>query len=392
MEIVGKNGIAKVYTDLIEEKAIQQIQEMMDEDITKDTQVRIMPDVHAGKGSTVGTTIMMEKVERISPNVIGVDIGCGITAIKIDAEEVDLELLDKVINENIPSGFNVREEPKSIFNYEMLNIPNLDKDYLNRSLGTLGGGNHYIELAIDEEGYYWISVHSGSRNLGVKVADYYQDIADKSFQTTDFSEIIEKLKSEGKEQEIETTIKKIKTEEKENMPNIPYLQGVDLLKYIVDMGYCMHWANWNRNVMLKTIMDIMGWKEIDYINSVHNYIDFDRGIIRKGATSAMKNELAVIPINMKDGTLIVKGKGNPDWNYSAPHGAGRLMSRRKAKENIDIETYRKQMDGIYTTSVNENTLDEAPEAYKPIDNLIENIKDTVEIVTTLKPVYNFKAH
>ncbi|WP_273478639.1 RtcB family protein [Ignavigranum ruoffiae] len=389
MIIKGKNGEAKVFTDMIEEEAIEQIKDMMDEDITQDSIVRIMPDVHAGKGSTVGTTIKLNKLDRVSPNVVGVDIGCGITAVKIKGD-IDLEKLDQVINEHVPSGFNVREATTTQFDYDGLTVPNLDTDYLNRSLGTLGGGNHYIELAKDLDGEYWLSVHSGSRNLGVKVAKHYQDLAVASFKKKNYKVLIDQLKVEGREKEIEQAIKEAKANEK--LPLIPYLTGKDLRNYLNDMQIATRYALENRNLILLKIVLNTGWDMRTCINSTHNYIDMEDLVIRKGATSAKYGELAIIPINMKDGTLIVKGKGNRDWNFSAPHGAGRQMSRRKARESIKLEDYQKQMEGIYTTSVGASTLDEAPEAYKPINNLIENIKDTVEIVTKLKPVYNFKAH
>ena len=373
MEIQGKNGRAKVFTELIEETAYQQIKNLMDEPITENSRVRVMPDVHAGKGSTVGTTIRIKNdlQAKVSPNVVGVDIGCGISAVRLEESEIDYQELDKIIRQSVPSGFKThkristvaKEEAKPLLDNIKTPLKNKDKSHILKSVGTLGGGNHYIELAQAEDGTFWLSVHSGSRNLGVRVCNYWQAVADQKRHHPQAS--------------------------------INYLMGADLEGYLNDMKLAQKYASLNRQTMLDKIIEMMDWKEPSYsINSIHNFIDIkeDELIIRKGATKAEAGHDLIIPINMRDGTLLAKGKGNSDWNYSAPHGAGRQMSRTQAKKTLDLSDYKKQMTGIYTTSVSEKTLDEAPDAYKPLDNLLDNIADTVEIIEQITPVYNFKAN
>lgn len=373
MNIQGKYGQAKVFTELVEETAYQQIKMMMDEPITENSQVRVMPDVHAGKGSTVGTTIRLKNDQdaKVSPNLVGVDIGCGISALRLEEAEIDYRQLDKVVRQAVPTGFKVHKNIPAAAKLEVqpfltkikTPLKVKDKSHILKSVGTLGGGNHYIELARASNGTFWLSVHSGSRNLGVKVCNYWQGIAD--LKRHDYQ------------------------------ASIHYLRGEDLTGYLHDMHLAQKYASLNRQTMLDNIVEEMGWKEPSYaINSIHNFIDIkeDELIIRKGATKAEAGHDLIIPINMRDGTLLAKGKGNSDWNYSAPHGAGRQMSRTQAKKTLDIADYKKQMKGIYTTSVSERTLDEAPDAYKPLDNLLNNISDTVEVIERLIPVYNFKAN
>lgn len=405
IELRGKFTSAKVFTDNVEETAVGQIIDMLNSKITENAQVRIMPDCHMGKGSTIGTTIWHEdwKTAKVSPNIVGVDIGCGITIVKLGNKDIDLKQLDEVVNKMIPSGNNVHEtvlENSELMNWiskgmDIAHVP-LDggtRERILKSMATLGGGNHYIELAQDEEGNYWLSVHSGSRGLGVKVATYHQNVADSGVKKRIIAqqELIAKMKAEGRQSEIQAELDKIKADNKSVSKTQQYLEGEELEDYLSDMKFAQQYAEFNRLFMLSRISGLMGFDWREYYNSVHNYIDIRTGIIRKGATSARKDEILVIPLNMRDGTLLCKGKGNPDWNYSAPHGAGRKMSRTQAKASIDMETYQEQMKDIYTTSVVESTLDEAPDAYKSADEIIENIKDTATILHHLKPVYNFKA-
>lgn len=405
MRIIGMNGAARIFTNFVEGKALEQIKLMMDEKITEGTQVRIMPDVHYGKGSTIGTTIMSNYkngFKYISPQVVGVDIGCGITAIRLDIyNEVDLAKLDDIVKERVPSGHKVHQATNHSLDdlIDSLHTP-LDfhvKNRVRQSIGTLGGGNHYIELAKDELGRHWLSVHTGSRNLGVQICNYHQEIASSNWKSFDSSSLIEQMKLEGRHSEIEDALEAAKRENEENKPLIPYLMDEQVSDYLHDMEIAQQYARDNRYEILGNILDGLedeglcdGDMVADMIDSPHNLVS--KGIIRKGATSARKGERLLIPINMREGTLICTGKGNEDWNYSAPHGAGRKMSRTQAKREINIENYKEQMKSIYTTSVNESTLDEAPDAYKPLDNLLNNIGDTVDIVHHLLPVYNYKAH
>lgn len=407
IELQGKNGVATIFTDLIEEKAISQIIRMMNNEITEGTVVKIMPDVHAGKGSTIGTTIKLpEKFEdwKVCPNIVGVDVGCGILMYKLKSKpgSINLQKLDKVIHDLIPSGFNVHnskdESAEELISKLTINIKQKTLDRIVNSLGTLGGGNHFIELGIDEENNYWLSVHSGSRNLGVQVAKTHQDIAIESLKDKkiDINGVIEELKSQGRHREIEGVIKEL-NERHKNMSlgekDLAYLQGENLKKYLHDMTIAQKFAIENRKKILDIIVNAMELEVVDKFDSIHNFIEHDNftnGIIRKGATSAYKGERLVIPLNMRDGSLICVGKGNSDWNNSAPHGAGRMMSRSKAKENIKLNEFKEQMKEIYSSTVSELTLDEAPDAYKPADVIKENIKDTADILHQVKSIYNYK--
>lgn len=407
--IIGKHAEAKVFTDLLEDLAAEQIKEMTDHEITKKTKVRIMPDVHSGKGSTIGTTIKLpDNFEdwKVSPNVVGVDIGCSIMMYKLSDKNIDLEMLDKIVNEKIPAGFNVHDEPQDI-NFTKKAIEGLTfkiegkrLDRVHKSLGTLGGGNHFIELGIDENGDYWLSVHSGSRNLGVQVAGTHQDIAIQRLKDSqvNMKAVIEQLKAEGRHREIQATVAKLKAETPaitKEMETLAYIEGEDLKNYLKDMDIAQKYASASRSKMLDIIVEAMGFEVIDQFDSVHNFIEHDNftnGIIRKGATSAKKGERLVIPLNMRDGSLICVGKGNEDWNNSAPHGAGRMMSRTQARKELSVDDFKAQMSNIYSSSVGESTIDEAPDAYKPAKSIIEHIKPTADILHVVKPVYNFKAH
>lgn len=394
-EIKGKYNTAVIYTDNLEIEAYKQILQMMNQIWCKDLKVRIMPDVHAGTGCTIGTTMTIK--DKICPNLVGVDIGCGVDVLVISKKcsKIKLSLLDEIIRDEIPSGKDHRRY--SHYYTKFLNF----KDFIAPvsreaplSIGTLGGGNHFIEVDKDESDNFYIVVHSGSRHLGVEVCNYYQKLAIKKMHnhTKERAEIIAKLKAESRQKEIESTISKLKGA---NCPDeLAYVEGTDFSNYIHDMELAQKYAALNRKSMLKTITDCLGIfpdEIIESFSSVHNYIDTKNMILRKGSVSAQKGEKLIIPLNMRDGSLICIGKGNPDWNFSAPHGAGRLMSRRAAKDSLKLDDFKSCMEGIYTTCVNTSTIDEAPMAYKSAFEIIENIKESVDIINIVKPIYNFKA-
>lgn len=410
--IKGKNGEAKIFTDLVEQAAVDQVQNIMDHEISENAKVRFMPDIHFGKGATVGTTIRLSEdfsEWKVSPNVVGVDVGCAILMYKVqtaDLSEIDLVKLDSVVNSMVPAGFSVHSKPQdeSFANSAIMgltfSVPQKTRERIQLGLGTLGGGNHFIELGKDEEGNYWLSVHSGSRNLGVQVAKHHQDVAIKKLHEdkVDIKGVIAKLKAEERHSEIQDVISSTKKEHPEitkEVESLAFLQGQLLKDYLHDMYIAQSYAARSREIMLDIIVEAMGLTLVDKFDSVHNFIEhenFKKGTIRKGATSAKLGERLVIPLNMRDGSIIAIGKGNSDWNESAPHGAGRMMSRGQAKRELSMDDFKQQMSSVYTTSVMESTLDEAPEAYKPAEAILENIKDSVDIVHIVKPVYNFKAH
>ena len=397
--IEGKYNIAKVFTDVVEETALSQIKTLCDQEFVKDSKLRIMPDVHAGAGCTIGTTMTIK--DKIVPNLVGVDIGCGMETIQVKNKHIELQKLDKLIYEEIPSGFNIRKKPHK-YNDEVdltalrcrldakINIARAQM-----SLGTLGGGNHFIEVDQDEEGNLYIVVHSGSRHLGLEVANYYQEQAYRSLnQNTaqDIYHLAEEYKAVGKDHEIQSAIKALKKQIKTEIPKqLTYVSGRLMEDYIHDMKIVQRFAMLNRKAMMDVIIKGLKLKVVEEFTTIHNYIDIENMILRKGAVSATKGEKLLIPINMRDGSLICIGKGNPDWNQSAPHGAGRLMSRKQAKNAYTVSEFKKEMKGIYTTSVNDKTLDECPMAYKGMEDIVSNIADTVEIMEVIKPIYNFKA-
>lgn len=400
IELIGRKGSVKIFTDEVEDAAMSQIAKMLNSPITQDAKLRIMPDVHYGKGATIGTSIQLPEDRsewRVSPNVVGVDIGCGMMSYKLESFDMPLEEFDEIVNAVVPAGSNVHSEAvmqatvEHLLEESTLDIERDSEQYLARSLGTLGGGNHFIELAQDEEGTYWLTVHSGSRKLGAMTAKHHQNIADASVKTDVRKEIIAELKRQGRETEIESTLAALKPDRKETDKELNYLTGEALEDYLTDMDIAQKFASNNRRTMLDNIVRASGLNVVDSFDSVHNFIDIENGIIRKGATSAQSGERLIIPLNMRDGSLICRGKGNSDWNYSAPHGAGRIMSRRQAKESVDYSDFKKTMEGVYSTSVVESTLDESPFAYKPVEAIVDNIGDTVEIEHRIKPVYNFKA-
>ncbi len=391
----------KIFTDNIDEKAVSQINLLLEQDAFKNSKVRIMPDVHAGKGCVIGFT--GDLGNKVIPNIVGVDIGCGMFCANLGKIEIDFKKLDQFIHENIPSGMNVNETKLVDFDLTRLYCYDKLKNYqwIENSVGSLGGGNHFIEIDVADDGDKYLVIHSGSRNLGTQVADYYQDLADQicNHNLLDYErkrkEIVTTYKELGKAQEIQSALIKLREELEENKHNIPYelayLEGKERDSYLHDMKLCQDFAVLNRYTIAKRISDFMGWDLSHYFESVHNYISFEDNIVRKGAISAKKNEQVIIPINMRDGCIIGIGKGNDDWNNSAPHGAGRIMSRAKAMEMIHLEEYKKSMENIYTTSVTEETKDESPFVYKSIDEILKHIVSTVEVIKIVKPIYNFKA-
>ncbi len=397
LEIKGTKNTAICFAKIIEEEAIEQIRRMCDYEFTDGSKIRIMPDVHAGKGCTIGTTMTI--VDKAVPNIVGVDIGCGMYTVNLGTAEIDFEKLDAAAH-YIPSGMNVWEGRQERFDLTALRCYRSLKDTkrLERSLGTLGGGNHFIEVDQTENGTKYLIIHSGSRNLGKQVAEIYQQLAidlnkgkETYFQQRD--EIIHTYKAAGRRKEIEAALKEIAWNKREaTMPeDLCFLYGTYFEDYLHDVEICQQFARKSREKMAEIIFEKTGLTGTDGFHTIHNYIDTNEMILRKGAIAAHKGEKVLIPINMKDGSVLAVGKGNPDWNYSAPHGAGRLMSRRQAKEQLSLENYRKMMEGIYTTSVNESTLDEAPMAYKSLADIIDVIHASVDIIDVMKPIYNFKA-
>lgn len=401
LELKGKYNTCKVFTDNIESAAIAQLINMMNQDSTKDSKIRIMPDTHAGRDNVIGTTMTI--TNKIIPNLVSGDIGCGMLAIKIDETNIDFAKLDDVIRKYIPSGHMIHE--KEQIDYKPLDdlIAPIVKSKAIRSIGTLGGGNHFIEVNKDSNSNYWLVIHTGSRYLGKAVFKYHQD---KAYETlidkasggslNELSgQLIQDLKNTGRQREISYELEQLKKNYTQKHPKTPkafaYCEGQAFNDYLHDMRIAQNYAALNRKVIAETICSHMEWVINDRIETIHNYIDIDDFILRKGAVSAKNNERLIIPMNMRDGSLLCRGLGNPDWNYSAPHGAGRVMSRGEAKHLVHMNDYENAMDGIYTTSVNETTIDEAPMVYKPMDEIIDNIKDTVNVIDIIKPVYNFKA-
>lgn len=401
--VTGKFNEAKVFTDVVDETSLEQIRTLCDQEFTSGAKIRLMPDVHAGAGCTIGTTMTIK--DKIVPNLVGVDIGCGMETLCIKAdsevsETFDGAKLDKIIRKNIPSGFKIRKFPHEFVSQVEWNSikGNFNKSRARLSLGTLGGGNHFIEADRDDEGNLYIVVHSGSRHAGLEIADYYQEMAWKQLNgncEADKKRIIETLKAEGREQEIQARLEELNAQILTNVPkDLAYVSGELFDDYINDMRIMQHFAMLNRKAMINTISIGLRLKKediIDQFTTIHNYIDTENMILRKGAVSAQKGEKLLIPINMRDGSLICVGKGNEDWNCSAPHGAGRIMSRAKARKELSMEEFKAEMSGIWSSTVNLDTIDEAPMAYKTMDDIVANIGPTAEIVKVIKPIYNFKA-
>ncbi|MBR0248741.1 MAG: RtcB family protein [Synergistaceae bacterium] len=397
MEIVGRFATAVCYAEIIEEEAKEQIRRMCDYPFTEGSKIRIMPDVHAGEGCTIGTT--MTVTDKAVPNIVGVDIGCGMYTVNIGRGEIDFARFDEAAH-YVPSGFDVWEGRQEHFDLTRLKCFRelRDSRRIERSLGTLGGGNHFIEIDRAEDGTNWLVIHTGSRNLGHQVATYYQNLAidldrGKDEYLKKRAELIATYKAEGRRKEIQSALSAMKWEAKKNtMPeDLCYLSGEYLDDYIHDVKICQEFARRNREKIAEVLLSRTGLSAYDSFHTTHNYIDTDSMILRKGAISAKSGERVLIPINMRDGSILAVGRGNPEWNYSAPHGAGRVMSRRSAKESLSMAEYQETMKGIYTTSINENTIDDAPMAYKPLEAIIDVIAETVDIMSVMKPVYNFKA-
>lgn len=394
-ELHGKYNTCKIFTDNCDNETISQVTELLNQASIKDSKIRIMPDTHAGKGCVIGTTMTL--TDKVIPNLVGVDIGCGMYALKLEETEIDYAKLDEIIRQYIPSGFDIHE--KSIncnFEPQLKEIiAPIDINRAMKSIGTLGGGNHFIEVDRGNDGHLWLVIHTGSRHLGTEVCAHYQDLAYKTIRNNDIKEKIDetiaKLKAEGKQHEIENAIKNIKMQADPIPKVLCYVEGENFDNYIHDMKITQKFAALNRKTIADTIIKHMNLHIIRDFQTIHNYIDMDDMILRKGSVSAKLNEELIIPMNMRDGSLICIGKGNPDWNYSAPHGAGRIMSRGKAKETVSLTEFEESMKGIYTTSVTQSTIDESPMVYKPMQEIIDNISDTVDIIDIIKPVYNFKA-
>lgn len=404
LKIKGAYSTAKIYTDVVEETALVQIKELCDQEFCKDSKVRIMPDVHTGAGCVIGFTANLG--EMVIPNIVGVDIGCGMLTVELYKTDFDYQTLDDVIREFVPNGKHVHDG--RIVRYsEILDLNYYrelkDTKRFERSIGTLGGGNHFIEIDVDDDGNKYLVIHTGSRNLGKQVADHYQNLAfeilsgkDKLFDAQEA--LIAEYKASGKKSELQNAIKELKKTFEAKSVDIPkdlcYLTGKYRDAYLHDMKICQEYATLNRQTIAEIILDkLLGKKLADFqhFETVHNYIDMESNIVRKGSVSAKVGEKLLIPLNMRDGSLICIGKGNKDWNYSAPHGAGRLFSRMKAKEKFTVEEFETSMDGIFTTSINHKTLDECPMAYKDMTDIVNNIDPTADIMKVIKPVYNFKA-
>ena len=398
IEIKGQVNTAICFAKVIEDEAIEQIRRMCDYEFTDGSQIRIMPDVHAGKGCTIGTT--MTVMDKAVPNIVGVDIGCGMYTVNLGKVEINMEQMDAAAH-FIPSGLNVWEGRKERFDLLELRCYRGLKDTrrLERSLGTLGGGNHFIEIDQAADGTKYLVIHSGSRNLGKQVAEFYQHLAidlnkgkEEYFAKRDA--LIAEYKAAGRRSEIQAALKELKWQSREaTIPeDLCFVYGQYLEDYLHDVEICQRFARRSRELMAEIILQQLGLEAVDAFHTIHNYIDTDEMILRKGAIAAHEGEKVLIPINMRDGSVLAVGKGNPDWNFSAPHGAGRIMSRTAAKELLDLDEYRREMEGIYTTSVNEATLDEAPMAYKSLEDIIDVIGESVDIIEVLKPIYNFKAN
>ncbi len=397
IEIKGKYNEAKIFTDVVDNASVAQVLELCNQEFTAGSRIRLMPDIHAGAGCTIGTTMTI--TDKIVPNLVGVDIGCGMETIRVRESHIELQKLDKLIYEKIPSGFGIRSKAhpylKQVELGELCCAKHVDIPRAEKSIGTLGGGNHFIEADKDDEGNVYVVVHSGSRHLGVEVAKYYQEEGYKVLNGTDDASVeamIAQMKQEGRQKEIQKEVKRLKNLKQTKVPKaLAYLSGDLFEQYLHDMKIVQQFAALNRRAMMDEIVKGMKLHVEEQFTTVHNYIDTDRMILRKGSVSAQAGEKLLIPINMRDGSLVCLGKGNEDWNFSAPHGAGRLMSRAEAKQSFTVSEFKKQMADVYTTSVSKSTLDECPMAYKDMQEILDNIGPTAEVIRTIRPIYNFKA-
>ena len=397
-EIKGKVNTALCFATVVEDEAIEQIRRMCDYELTAGSKIRIMPDVHAGKGCTIGTTMTI--TDKAVPNVVGVDIGCGMYTVNLGNWNIDFEKLDAAAH-FIPSGMNVWEGRQERFDLTELRCYRAMRDAkrLERSLGTLGGGNHFIEVDRAADGTNFLVIHSGSRNLGKQVAEHYQRLAIELHEGKEVlfakrDALIAEYKAAGRRDEIQAALQQLvwSAKEKTIPDDLCYVYGQYLEDYLHDVEICQRFARRNRELMAEILLKRTGLSARDAFHTVHNYIDTEERILRKGAIAAHAGERVLIPINMRDGSVLAVGKGNPDWNFSAPHGAGRVLSRTAAKNQLDLEEYKREMSGVYTTSVSEATLDEAPMAYKRLEDIIDVIRESVDVIEVLKPIYNFKAN
>ena len=397
IEIRGKYNEAKIFTDVVDSASIAQVQELCNQEFTAGSRIRLMPDIHAGAGCTIGTTMTI--ADKVVPNLVGVDIGCGMETVRIREGRLELQKLDKLIQEKIPSGFAIRDSAHPYLSQidlsELCCARHVDLLRAERSIGTLGGGNHFLEVDRDDDGNLYLVVHSGSRHLGVEVASHYQQAGYKALNRVDDASVealVARMKAEGREKEIPKEIKRLKNARQTRIPKaLAYVSGDLFAQYIHDMRIVQRFAMLNRQAMVDVIVKGMKLHVEDQFSTIHNYIDTDARILRKGAVSAKAGERLLIPINMRDGSLLCVGKGNADWNFSAPHGAGRLMSRADARQSFTVSAFKKQMAGVYTTSVSKATLDECPMAYKGMEDILNQIGPTAEVEKILRPIYNFKA-
>ena len=396
IELRGKYGEAKVFTDTADPESVAQVIALLNQPYTAGSRVRMMPDIHAGAGCTIGTTMTIQ--DKICPNLVGVDIGCGMETVRLRETHIEPQKLDRVIREGIPSGFSIRKTEHrfaATLDLEALCCArHVQLDKARKSVGTLGGGNHFIEVDRAEDGSLYLIVHSGSRHLGLEIALYYQEAAWKALTNRDRQEVeavISALKAEGRAQEIEHALQDLKKGQTPVPRALAYAEGTLFADYLHDMKLAQQFAELNRRAIVDVIMKNMKFHEVERFTTIHNYIDTEHMILRKGAVSARAGEKLLVPINMRDGSLLCTGKGNEDWNFSAPHGAGRLMSRSEAKSSFTVSEFKKQMAGIYTTSVGPGTLDECPMAYKRMEDIVDNIAPTARIDAVIRPIYNFKA-
>ena len=397
LEVSGQYNTAKIFTDVVDQASIAQVITLCNQEFVQGSRIRLMPDVHAGAGCTVGTTMTI--TDKVVPNLVGVDIGCGMETVRLRERHLELQQLDKYIRQRIPSGFSIRDKAHRYMEKVDLSAlrcyKSVDPLRAEKSLGTLGGGNHFIEVDRDEDGDLYLVIHSGSRHLGLEVANFYQNEAYQRLNGSsraDAEALVAQLKAEGRDKEIQKALKALKSTKRTSVPKpLAYAQGELFDDYIHDMAIVQQFAALSRQAMVDELLRGLKLHAQDSFTTIHNYIDMEAMVLRKGAVSAKEGERLLIPINMRDGSLICVGKGNPDWNCSAPHGAGRLMSRADAKHSFTVSQFKKEMDGIYTTSVGKSTLDECPMAYKTMSDIVDNIGETARIEKIIRPVYNFKA-
>lgn len=397
LEVSGRYNSAKIFTDTVDQASIAQVILLCSQEFTQGSRIRMMPDIHAGAGCTVGTTMTIR--DKVVPNLVGVDIGCGMETVRLRERHLEPQQLDKLIRQKIPSGFSIRDKAHRYMEKVDLTAlrcyKSVDALRAEKSLGTLGGGNHFIEVDRGEDGTLYLIVHSGSRHLGLEVANFYQNEAYQRLNGSskaDAEALAARLRAEGREKEIQKALKALRGTKRTPIPKpLAYAQGELFRDYLHDMAIVQEFAALSRQAMVDEMLKGLKLHAEESFTTIHNYIDMESMVLRKGAVSARAGERLLIPINMRDGSLICVGKGNEDWNCSAPHGAGRLMSRADAKQSFTVSQFKKEMDGIYTTSVGKATLDECPMAYKPMEDIVQNIGETVEIQAVIRPVYNFKA-